>query len=140
MVCLLSHFRFDGNFNANVSKTISCDRLSPTVNSRAFNPGRDLNFGVYARTHTNFKSESPFSLSQWVPWQPFAKNNIAFLTSNLQTFFISLMSETDEQGCQMPDLDRLHVELLYFLSSHLFSFPLFEWTSAFLPFLSALLH
>ncbi|TRY54000.1 hypothetical protein DNTS_015557 [Danionella cerebrum] len=34
---------FDGNFNTNVSKTISCDRLSPTVNSRAFNPGRDLN-------------------------------------------------------------------------------------------------
>ncbi|KAM6962725.1 VWFA and cache domain-containing protein 1 [Aplochiton taeniatus] len=34
---------FDGNFNANVSKTICCDRLSPTVNSRAFNPGRDLN-------------------------------------------------------------------------------------------------
>ncbi|KAI2663592.1 VWFA and cache domain-containing protein 1 [Labeo rohita] len=43
MFCLLSDFRFDGNFNANVSKTISCDRLSPTVNSRAFNPGRDLN-------------------------------------------------------------------------------------------------
>ncbi|GLD75439.1 VWFA and cache domain-containing protein 1, partial [Lates japonicus] len=35
--------RFDGNFNTNVSKTICCDRLSPTVNSRAFNPGRDLN-------------------------------------------------------------------------------------------------
>ncbi|XP_027002706.1 VWFA and cache domain-containing protein 1 isoform X3 [Tachysurus fulvidraco] len=34
---------FDGNFNTNVSKTISCDRLSPNVNSRAFNPGRDLN-------------------------------------------------------------------------------------------------
>ncbi|CAB1432724.1 unnamed protein product, partial [Pleuronectes platessa] len=34
---------FDGNFNTNVSKTICCDRLSPTVNSRAFNPGRDLN-------------------------------------------------------------------------------------------------
>ncbi|MGH0183666.1 UNVERIFIED_CONTAM: hypothetical protein FKN15_025037 [Acipenser sinensis] len=34
---------FDGNFNTNVSKTISCDRLSTTVNSRAFNPGRDLN-------------------------------------------------------------------------------------------------
>ncbi|XP_029684215.1 VWFA and cache domain-containing protein 1 isoform X2 [Takifugu rubripes] len=34
---------FDGNFNANVSKTICCDRLSPTVSSRAFNPGRDLN-------------------------------------------------------------------------------------------------
>uniref|UniRef100_A0A673IQD9 VWFA and cache domain-containing protein 1 n=2 Tax=Sinocyclocheilus rhinocerous TaxID=307959 RepID=A0A673IQD9_9TELE len=43
MFCLLSDFRFDGNFNTNVSKTISCDRLSPTVNSRAFNPGRDLN-------------------------------------------------------------------------------------------------
>ncbi|KTG36181.1 hypothetical protein cypCar_00000251, partial [Cyprinus carpio] len=38
-----SMMEFDGNFNANVSKTISCDRLSPTVNSRAFNPGRDLN-------------------------------------------------------------------------------------------------
>lgn len=37
--------RFDGNFNTNVSKTICCDRLSPTVNSRAFNPGRDLNSG-----------------------------------------------------------------------------------------------
>ncbi|KAK7889928.1 hypothetical protein WMY93_025488 [Mugilogobius chulae] len=35
--------KFDGNFNANVSKTICCDRLSPNVNSRAFNPGRDLN-------------------------------------------------------------------------------------------------
>ncbi|KAK2107220.1 VWFA and cache domain-containing protein 1 [Saguinus oedipus] len=35
--------RFDGNFNTNVSRTISCDRLSTTVNSRAFNPGRDLN-------------------------------------------------------------------------------------------------
>ncbi|MEQ2256177.1 VWFA and cache domain-containing protein 1, partial [Ilyodon furcidens] len=35
--------QFDGNFNTNVSKTICCDRLSPTVNSRAFNPGRDLN-------------------------------------------------------------------------------------------------
>ncbi|XP_030874640.1 VWFA and cache domain-containing protein 1 [Leptonychotes weddellii] len=34
---------FDGNFNTNVSRTISCDRLSTTVNSRAFNPGRDLN-------------------------------------------------------------------------------------------------
>ncbi|XP_063283945.1 VWFA and cache domain-containing protein 1 isoform X1 [Pelobates fuscus] len=34
---------FDGNFNTNISKTISCDRLSTTVNSRAFNPGRDLN-------------------------------------------------------------------------------------------------
>ncbi|KAL4635019.1 VWFA and cache domain-containing protein 1 [Arapaima gigas] len=34
---------FDGNFNTNVSKTICCDRLSPTVNNRAFNPGRDLN-------------------------------------------------------------------------------------------------
>ncbi|KAG9469617.1 hypothetical protein GDO78_020064 [Eleutherodactylus coqui] len=34
---------FDGNFNTNVSKTISCDRLSTTVNNRAFNPGRDLN-------------------------------------------------------------------------------------------------
>uniref|UniRef100_A0A8C5GRJ0 VWFA and cache domain-containing protein 1 n=1 Tax=Gouania willdenowi TaxID=441366 RepID=A0A8C5GRJ0_GOUWI len=34
---------FDGNFNTNVSKTICCDRLSPNVNSRAFNPGRDLN-------------------------------------------------------------------------------------------------
>lgn len=54
MFCLLSNFRFDGNFNANVSKTISCDRLSPTVNSRAFNPGRDLNSGVYnTHTHTN---------------------------------------------------------------------------------------
>ncbi|XP_059416238.1 VWFA and cache domain-containing protein 1-like isoform X2 [Carassius carassius] len=38
-----SMMEFDGHFNANVSKTISCDRLSPTVNSRAFNPGRDLN-------------------------------------------------------------------------------------------------
>uniref|UniRef100_A0A673LY06 VWFA and cache domain-containing protein 1 n=1 Tax=Sinocyclocheilus rhinocerous TaxID=307959 RepID=A0A673LY06_9TELE len=38
-----SMMEFDGNFNANVSKTISCDRLSATVNSRAFNPGRDLN-------------------------------------------------------------------------------------------------
>ncbi|XP_077463813.1 VWFA and cache domain-containing protein 1 [Stigmatopora argus] len=38
-----SMMEFDGNFNANVSKTICCDRLSPTVNSRAFNPGRDLN-------------------------------------------------------------------------------------------------
>uniref|UniRef100_A0A671L5P7 VWFA and cache domain-containing protein 1 n=1 Tax=Sinocyclocheilus anshuiensis TaxID=1608454 RepID=A0A671L5P7_9TELE len=38
-----SMMEFDGNFNTNVSKTISCDRLSPTVNSRAFNPGRDLN-------------------------------------------------------------------------------------------------
>ncbi|EGW01018.1 VWFA and cache domain-containing protein 1 [Cricetulus griseus] len=34
---------FDGNFNTNVSRTVSCDRLSTTVNSRAFNPGRDLN-------------------------------------------------------------------------------------------------
>uniref|UniRef100_A0A8C9W668 VWFA and cache domain-containing protein 1 n=1 Tax=Scleropages formosus TaxID=113540 RepID=A0A8C9W668_SCLFO len=34
---------FDGSFNTNVSKTICCDRLSLTVNSRAFNPGRDLN-------------------------------------------------------------------------------------------------
>uniref|UniRef100_A0A673LVS0 VWFA and cache domain-containing protein 1 n=1 Tax=Sinocyclocheilus rhinocerous TaxID=307959 RepID=A0A673LVS0_9TELE len=42
-----SMMEFDGNFNANVSKTISCDRLSATVNSRAFNPGRDLNSGVY---------------------------------------------------------------------------------------------
>ncbi|KAF2978392.1 hypothetical protein EK904_005486 [Melospiza melodia maxima] len=39
----VSGFRFDGNFNTNVSRTISCDRLSTTVNSRAFNPGRDLN-------------------------------------------------------------------------------------------------
>ncbi|XP_053083652.1 VWFA and cache domain-containing protein 1 isoform X1 [Pangasianodon hypophthalmus] len=38
-----SMMEFDGNFNTNVSKTISCDRLSPNVNSRAFNPGRDLN-------------------------------------------------------------------------------------------------
>ncbi|XP_024134562.1 VWFA and cache domain-containing protein 1 [Oryzias melastigma] len=38
-----SMMEFDGNFNTNVSKTICCDRLSPTVNSRAFNPGRDLN-------------------------------------------------------------------------------------------------
>ncbi|KAM4547893.1 VWFA and cache domain-containing protein 1 [Odontesthes bonariensis] len=38
-----SMLEFDGNFNTNVSKTICCDRLSPTVNSRAFNPGRDLN-------------------------------------------------------------------------------------------------
>lgn len=38
-----SMVEFDGNFNTNVSKTICCDRLSPTVNSRAFNPGRDLN-------------------------------------------------------------------------------------------------
>ncbi|KTG41184.1 hypothetical protein cypCar_00000945, partial [Cyprinus carpio] len=38
-----SMMEFDGNFNTNVSKTISCDRLSLTVNSRAFNPGRDLN-------------------------------------------------------------------------------------------------
>ncbi|XP_056894281.1 VWFA and cache domain-containing protein 1 isoform X2 [Takifugu flavidus] len=38
-----SMMEFDGNFNANVSKTICCDRLSPTVSSRAFNPGRDLN-------------------------------------------------------------------------------------------------
>ncbi|XP_048845316.1 VWFA and cache domain-containing protein 1-like isoform X1 [Brienomyrus brachyistius] len=38
-----SMIEFDGNFNTNVSKTICCDRLSPTVNSRAFNPGRDLN-------------------------------------------------------------------------------------------------
>ncbi|CAL9695569.1 unnamed protein product [Knipowitschia caucasica] len=38
-----SMMEFDGNFNANVSKTICCDRLSPNVNSRAFNPGRDLN-------------------------------------------------------------------------------------------------
>ncbi len=56
MFCLLSDFRFDGNFNTNVSKTISCDRLTPTVNSRAFNPGRDLNSGVFkthTHTHTN---------------------------------------------------------------------------------------
>lgn len=45
VVCLCG-FRFDGNFNTNVSKTICCDRLSPTVNSRAFNPGRDLNSGL----------------------------------------------------------------------------------------------
>ncbi|KAF7480595.1 VWFA and cache domain-containing protein 1 [Marmota monax] len=38
-----SMMEFDGNFNTNVSRTISCDRLSTTVNSRAFNPGRDLN-------------------------------------------------------------------------------------------------
>uniref|UniRef100_A0A3Q2C9Y5 VWFA and cache domain-containing protein 1 n=1 Tax=Cyprinodon variegatus TaxID=28743 RepID=A0A3Q2C9Y5_CYPVA len=38
-----SMMEFEGNFNTNVSKTICCDRLSPTVNSRAFNPGRDLN-------------------------------------------------------------------------------------------------
>lgn len=38
-----SMMEFDGNFNTNVSKTICCDRLSPNVNSRAFNPGRDLN-------------------------------------------------------------------------------------------------
>ncbi|KAL1022783.1 hypothetical protein UPYG_G00032240 [Umbra pygmaea] len=38
-----SMMEFDGNFHTNVSKTICCDRLSPTVNSRAFNPGRDLN-------------------------------------------------------------------------------------------------
>lgn len=38
-----SMMEFDGNFNTNVSKTISCDRLSTTVNNRAFNPGRDLN-------------------------------------------------------------------------------------------------
>ncbi|CAG11590.1 unnamed protein product, partial [Tetraodon nigroviridis] len=38
---------FDGNFNTNVSKTICCDRLSPTVSSRAFNPGRDLNSDSY---------------------------------------------------------------------------------------------
>ncbi|KAG5275444.1 hypothetical protein AALO_G00120370 [Alosa alosa] len=38
-----SMMEFDGNFNTNVSKTICCDRLSPTVSSRAFNPGRDLN-------------------------------------------------------------------------------------------------
>uniref|UniRef100_A0A669D1T1 VWFA and cache domain-containing protein 1 n=1 Tax=Oreochromis niloticus TaxID=8128 RepID=A0A669D1T1_ORENI len=38
-----SMMEFDGNFNTNVSKTICCDRLSPTVNNRAFNPGRDLN-------------------------------------------------------------------------------------------------
>ena len=43
---------FDGNFNTNVSKTICCDRLSPTVNSRAFNPGRDLNSGML--THSQF--------------------------------------------------------------------------------------
>lgn len=40
-----SMMEFDGNFNTNVSRTISCDRLSTTVNSRAFNPGRDLNSG-----------------------------------------------------------------------------------------------
>lgn len=45
-VACLCVFRFDGNFNTNVSKTICCDRLSPTVNSRAFNPGRDLNSGL----------------------------------------------------------------------------------------------
>lgn len=49
-LCLL---RFDGNFNTNVSKTICCDRLSPNVNSRAFNPGRDLNSGIHTRTHTH---------------------------------------------------------------------------------------
>uniref|UniRef100_A0A8C3TDB9 VWFA domain-containing protein n=1 Tax=Chelydra serpentina TaxID=8475 RepID=A0A8C3TDB9_CHESE len=38
-----SMMEFDGNFNTNVSRTISCDRLSTTVNSKAFNPGRDLN-------------------------------------------------------------------------------------------------
>ncbi|KAM8889913.1 VWFA and cache domain-containing protein 1 [Synchiropus picturatus] len=38
-----SMMEFDGNFNTNVCKTICCDRLSPNVNSRAFNPGRDLN-------------------------------------------------------------------------------------------------
>ncbi|OBS66615.1 hypothetical protein A6R68_04844, partial [Neotoma lepida] len=38
-----SMMEFDGNFNTNVSRTVSCDRLSTTVNSRAFNPGRDLN-------------------------------------------------------------------------------------------------
>nr|XP_013807532.1 PREDICTED: VWFA and cache domain-containing protein 1-like [Apteryx mantelli mantelli] len=42
-----SMMEFDGNFNTNVSRTISCDRLSTTVNSRAFNPGRDLNSGRF---------------------------------------------------------------------------------------------
>lgn len=49
-LCLL---RFDGNFNTNVSKTICCDRLSPNVNSRAFNPGRDLNSGTHTHTRAN---------------------------------------------------------------------------------------
>lgn len=44
-------FRFDGNFNTNVSRTVSCDRLSTTVNSRAFNPGRDLNSGQHLAFH-----------------------------------------------------------------------------------------
>ncbi|XP_075930052.1 VWFA and cache domain-containing protein 1 isoform X1 [Petromyzon marinus] len=38
-----SMLTYDGNFNSNVSKTMSCDRLSSTVNSRVFNPGRDFN-------------------------------------------------------------------------------------------------
>ncbi|NXL46978.1 CAHD1 protein, partial [Podilymbus podiceps] len=42
-----SMMEFDGNFNTNVSRTISCDRLSTTVSSRAFNPGRDLNSVVW---------------------------------------------------------------------------------------------
>lgn len=51
LLILFCCFRFDGNFNTNVSRTVSCDRLSTTVNSRAFNPGRDLNSGQYLVFH-----------------------------------------------------------------------------------------
>ncbi|XP_048395492.1 VWFA and cache domain-containing protein 1 isoform X2 [Stegostoma tigrinum] len=63
-----SMMEFDGNFNANVSKTISCDRLSTTVSSRAFNPGRDLNT-VLA---DNFKS------NPGIKWQYFSSEEGIF--------------------------------------------------------------
>ncbi|XP_078074535.1 VWFA and cache domain-containing protein 1 isoform X2 [Mustelus asterias] len=63
-----SMMEFDGNFNTNVSKTISCDRLSTTVSSRAFNPGRDLNT-VLA---DNFKS------NPGIKWQYFSSEEGIF--------------------------------------------------------------
>lgn len=131
MFCLFSNFRFDGNFNANVSKTISCDRLSPTVNSRAFNPGRDLNSGVY-NTHTNtqclsFRNPKPIFTYPAAAMATICKEQYCFSDVKSSKIFWPFECNKNEKSCRICDLAHLCMEILYFLSSHLSVFipPLF---------------
>ncbi len=137
MFCLLSDFRFDGNFNTNVSKTISCDRLSPTVNSRAFNPGRDLNSGVFkTHTHTHtqclsFKNPKPIFTYPAAAIATICKEQYYF--PDIKSWKIFWRLEWDKKWKRLwntwiRDLAHLRMEIL-FLSSHLsvfIRFP-FKW-------------
>lgn len=136
MFCLLSHFRFDGNFNANVSKTISCDRLSPTVNSRAFNPGRDLNSGVYgALTHAQTsKAKANFHLASGCHGNHLQRTILLLWRQIFKGFLLVLWARQMNRAVKCPTLIACMWNYFIFSPLICFHFLSLNWPVLFYPF------